>query len=118
MHRAIQNKRLGILTSIIVFLHDNARSAYSCLLLSSAEAFQLGIVLHPPYNPDLASSDYYMFTYLKKGLESQCFNNNQLMEGVKTWLISHAAGFFDTSIQILIPRYNRGLNSGNDYIEK
>jgi hypothetical protein len=47
------------------------------------------------------------------------FNNNeQLMEGIKTWLTSMAADFFDTGIQKLIPRYDKSLNSGGDYIEK
>jgi hypothetical protein len=35
---------------------------------------------------------------------SQLFNNNgELMEGVKMWLSSMAAEFFDTGIQKLIP---------------
>jgi histone-lysine N-methyltransferase SETMAR len=59
---------------------------------------------HPPYSPDLAPNDYYLFTYLKNWLGSQRFNNNEeLMEGVKTWLSSQAADFFDTGIQKLIP---------------
>jgi hypothetical protein len=40
------------------------------------------------------------------------------MEGVKTWLSSMAADFFDTGIQKLIPRYDKCLNSGGDYVEK
>jgi hypothetical protein len=60
---------------------------------------------YPPYNPDLASSDYCLFTYLKNWLRSQRFNNNEeLMEAVKTWLSSQAADFFGTGIQKLICR--------------
>jgi hypothetical protein len=40
------------------------------------------------------------------------------MEGVKTWLSWMAAEFFDRGIQKLIPRYNKCLNSGGDYVEK
>jgi hypothetical protein len=73
---------------------------------------------HPPYSPDLAPSDYHLFTYLKNWLRSQRFNNyEELMEGVKTWLSSQAADFFDTGIQKLIPRY-KFLTSGGDYLEK
>jgi hypothetical protein len=47
------------------------------------------------------------------------FNNNvDVLECVKTWLSSMAADFFDTGIQKLIPRYDRGLYSGSDYVEK
>jgi hypothetical protein len=39
------------------------------------------------------------------------------MEGVKPWLSSQAADFFDTGIQKLIHRY-KCLNSSGDYVEK
>jgi hypothetical protein len=73
---------------------------------------------HTPYSPDLAPSDYHLFTYMKNWLGSQNFNNNEeLMEGVKTWLSSQAADFFDRGIEKCIPRY-RCLSSGGDYVEK
>jgi hypothetical protein len=71
---------------------------------------------HPPYSPDLAPSDYHLFThtYLKNWLGSQYFDNNEeLMEDVKTWLSRHAADFFDPGIQKLTPRY-KCLNSGGE----
>jgi hypothetical protein len=46
---------------------------------SFAGAFQLGAVDYPPYSPDLALSDFHLFTYLKN------FNNiEELLEGIKT----------------------------------
>jgi hypothetical protein len=73
---------------------------------------------HPPYGPDLAATKYQLFTYLKNWLRSQCFNNNEeLMEGVKTWLSSQVAVFFLTGIPKLIPRYDKYLNFCSDYNE-
>jgi hypothetical protein len=47
------------------------------------------------------------------------FNNNEeFMEGVKTWLSSMATDFFDTGVQKLVPQYNKCLNSSCDYVEK
>jgi hypothetical protein len=40
------------------------------------------------------------------------------MEGVKTWLSSQGAEFFDTVLQKLISQYDKCLISGDDYIEK
>jgi hypothetical protein len=34
------------------------------------------------------------------------------------WISSYASDFSDTGIQKLIPRYDKCLNSGGDYIEK
>jgi hypothetical protein len=58
---------------------------------------------NPPYSPDLALSNYHLFTYLKKWLGSQGFSNNGVMEGVKTGLSLQVADFFDTGIQKFIP---------------
>jgi hypothetical protein len=77
---------------------------------------------HPPYSSDFAPSDYHLFThtYMKSWLRSQRFNNNEvLMEDIiKTWLSSQAADFSDTGVQKRIPRYDKCLNSGGDYVEK
>jgi hypothetical protein len=78
------------------------------------EHFNWKLFDHRPYSPDLAPSDYH----LKNWLGSQRFNNNEFMEGVKMWLSSMVADFFDRGIQKLIPRYNKCLNLGDDYVEK
>jgi hypothetical protein len=82
------------------------------------EHFNWELFDNSPYSPYLASSDYHLFAYLKNWLGSQRFTNNELMEGVKTWLSSQVADFFDTGIQILICLYDQCLNSGGDYVEK
>jgi hypothetical protein len=81
------------------------------------EHFNWELFDHPLYSPDLAPSDYHLFTYVKNWLRSQRFNNNEeLMEGVQTWLSSQAADVFDAGIQKRIPRH-RYLNSCGDYVE-
>jgi histone-lysine N-methyltransferase SETMAR len=74
--------------------------------LLALEHFNWELFDHPHYSPNLAPSDYGLFTYLKNWLRLQCFSSNEeLVEGVKTWLSSQAANVFDTGIQKLIPRY-------------
>jgi histone-lysine N-methyltransferase SETMAR len=92
-----------MLTSGVVLLHDNARPHTAAHSRALPEHFNGGLFDHPLYSSDLARSDYHLFTYLKTCLGSQCFNNNELMEGVKTWLSSQAADIFDTGIQNLFP---------------
>jgi histone-lysine N-methyltransferase SETMAR len=90
-----------------------------CIQLLALQHFNWELFDHPPYSPDLAPNNYNLFTYLKNCLGSQHFNNNEeFMEGVKTWLSSKTADFFDTGIQKLIPQYDKCLNSGTDYVEK
>jgi hypothetical protein len=83
------------------------------------EHFSWVLFHHPPYSPDLTLSINHLFTYLKNWLGSQCFNSNEeLMEGVKTWLSSQAADVFDTGKQKLIPRCDSSLSFGGGYVEK
>jgi hypothetical protein len=47
------------------------------------ERFNWELFDHPPYSPDLAPSDFDLFTYLKNWLRSWPFNSNEeLVEGV------------------------------------
>jgi transposase len=75
-----------------IVLHDNARPHTAARTRALLEHFNWELFDHPPYSPDLAPSDYHLFTYVKSWLRSQRFNNiDESMEGVKTWLISQAA---------------------------
>jgi hypothetical protein len=98
-----------------VLLHDNARLYTAACVRALQEHFNWELFNHPPYSPDLTPSYYHLFTYLKNWLGSERFNNNEeLMEGVKTWLSPQVAGFFDTGIPKLIPQYDKCMNSGGD----
>ena len=119
LRRAIQNKRRGMLSAGIVFLHDNARPHMARRTASLLQEFSWEVFNHPPYSPDLAPSDFHLFLHLKKFLSGERFENDREAEMVVTqWFQSQAADFYDTGIQKLVPRYDKCLNSGGDYVEK
>jgi histone-lysine N-methyltransferase SETMAR len=51
-----------------VLLHDNACLHTAACIRALLEHFNWEMSDHPPYSPDLASSDYHLFTYLKNWL--------------------------------------------------
>jgi hypothetical protein len=107
LRKAILNVRCGLLTFGVVLLYDNARPHTALRSQTLPKYLNCEVFDYPPYCPDLAPSDYRLFTCLKNCLGSQCFNNNEeLMKGFKILLSSQAEDFFDTHIQKLIPRYN------------
>jgi hypothetical protein len=91
-----------MLTSGVVFLHDNACLDTAACTQALLEYFSWESD-HHPNNPDLAPTNYHLSVYLKNWLGSHCFSNNELMEGVKTWLSSQAAVFYYKGIQKLVP---------------
>jgi hypothetical protein len=73
LHRAILNKRHGMPTSGVVFLHDDVlphmnTAAHTQALL---EHFNWELLDHLCHSPDLALSDYHLFTYLKNSMALQ-----------------------------------------------
>jgi transposase len=92
-----------MLTPGELLVHDNAHPHTAAPTRALLQHFNWEFFDYPPYSPDLAPSNYHLFTYLKNWLRSQRFNNDgELMEGVKTWISSQTADLFDTGIQKLI----------------
>ena len=120
LRRAIQNKRRRMLTTGVVLLHDNARPHTARCIAAVLTEFGWELFHHPPYNPDLAPSDFHVFLHLKKFLSSgeRFGNDEELKTSVTRWFHSQAAEFYDRGIQKLIPRYNKCLNSDGGYVEK
>ncbi|KAJ4445240.1 hypothetical protein ANN_07041 [Periplaneta americana] len=120
LRRAIQNKRRGMLTAVVVLLHDNARPHTARRTAAVLTEFGWALFHHPPYSPDLAPSDFHVFLHLKKFLSSgeRFGNDEELKTSVTRWFHSQAAQFYDRGIQKLIPRYDKCLNSDGGYVEK
>jgi histone-lysine N-methyltransferase SETMAR len=57
-----------MLISSIVLLHGNVHLHTAAHTRALLEHFNWELFDHPPYSPDLARSDYHLFTYLKNWL--------------------------------------------------
>jgi histone-lysine N-methyltransferase SETMAR len=55
---------------------------------------------HPPYNPDLAPSDFHVILYLKTFPGGWRFHDdNKIKEAINTWFALQAASFYDAGTQ-------------------
>ena len=84
-------------------LHDNAPVHMVALADSAVKECGFEEIQHPPYSPDLAPSDYYLFSKLKKDLRGKKFYDD---EQVKTAVMEHFADkepeYFLKGIELLI----------------
>ncbi|KAJ4433931.1 hypothetical protein ANN_16250 [Periplaneta americana] len=111
LRRAIQNKRRGMLSREVVLLHDNARPHTAASTRELLDQFDWEIFDHPPYSPDLAPSDFHLFTKLKDFLGGTRFGSDEeLKKTVNTWLNELAAEEYHTGILKLVNRYDKCLN--------
>jgi transposase len=49
----------------VYFLQDNARPHTAALTMATLLKLKWDVLLHPPYSPDLAPSDYHLFGPMK-----------------------------------------------------
>jgi histone-lysine N-methyltransferase SETMAR len=73
---------------------------------------------HPPYSPDLAPSDFYLFLKMKEHLAGKRFTDDEdLQHAVVDWLNSQVAAWYEEGISKLVSRH-KCLNVQGDYVEK
>ena len=87
---AIAEKRPEYATrhEAIIFHHDNARPHVTIPVKNYLENSGWEVLLHPPYSPDLAPSDYHLFRSMQNALTGIRFTSEQ---GIKIWLDSFLA---------------------------
>jgi len=94
----LKEKRLAKFIKWVLFLHDNA-PAHRALATQKKVAY-LGFQCldHTPYSPDLATSDYHLFSGLKKKKQLQGRHSSsdaEVIAAVETWLDGQPSDFFE-----------------------
>ncbi|KAJ4431856.1 hypothetical protein ANN_20462 [Periplaneta americana] len=103
----------------IVLLHDNVRPHTAAATRGLLEQIRRELFDHPLYSPDLASSDFHLFTKLKEFLDGKRFgSDDELRNAMNNWHKGLAADDYNTGILKLEDRYDKCLNNGGDYVEK
>ncbi|KAG5305532.1 SETMR methyltransferase, partial [Acromyrmex insinuator] len=64
----------------IVFHHDNARSHTSLMTRQKLRELGWEVLMHPPYSPDLAPSDYHLFRSLQNSLDEKTLADERAAE--------------------------------------
>jgi hypothetical protein len=83
------------------------------------ETFKWGALDHPPYTPEHAPSDFHLFLHVNKHLARKKFDDDdKVQEEITTWFKVQAEDFYDSGIQKLVPRLNKCLDNGGEYVEK
>jgi len=73
----LQRPKMGLRGMKLHF--DNARPHSSATTLAKIDELKLTKLPHPPYSPDLAPSDFYLFGYLKSKLAGSTFPDTRTL---------------------------------------
>jgi len=69
----LKEKRRGMVTKGVLFLHDKAPAHRALATQKKLAHLDFQCLDHPPYSPELAPSDYYLFPGLKKQSKGRHF---------------------------------------------
>ena len=80
---------------------------------------QLGwkVLIHPPYSPDLAPTDYRLFNSLSNFLRGKQYDNaDEVDADLKEFLASKPKSFYKSGIEKLFTRWKQVVDKEGDYI--
>lgn len=115
----IREKRPGLSKKKIFFHHDNAPAHTSKVSMEKIKKLHFELVPHPPYSPDLAPSDFFLFKNLKKFLAGQRFlSNSEVITSVAGYFADLDKFAYKNGIKDFEKRLIKCIQLVGDYVEK
>jgi len=114
----IYRVRPGLQMHNVLFHHGNAPSHRSAKTRKVIRSFGWTTLPHPLYSPDLAPSDYHVFSPLKaelRGIYHQ--DDDDPKRAVTTWLQNQPERFYLSGILDLRQRWNTAITRQGEFIE-
>ncbi|KOC59561.1 Histone-lysine N-methyltransferase SETMAR [Habropoda laboriosa] len=108
-HRNLVNRRKMIL------LHDNARLHIVKIIQKKILQLEWSVLLHPPYSPDFAPSDYNLFRSLQNTLQGKKLNNDEEVKTfIQNFFQSKDKNFYSNGIKQLPLKWEAVINNNGD----
>ena len=119
LREEVKKKRRGKISKGVLLLQDNAPPHAAQVSVATARDCGFELLPHPPYSPDLAPSDFYLFPLLKESLRGKVFENDSaVIDAVESFLNEQDVDFYSTGISKLEHRWSKCLERKGDYVEK
>ena len=102
----------------VILQHDNARPDIAKPVKTYLETLKGEVLPHPPYFPDIAPSDYYLFRSMSRGLADQQFRSYEdIKKWFDSWIASKDEHFFRNGIRALPERWAKVVANDGQYFE-
>ena len=115
----IGEKRLQMKKKKVLFHQDNAPCHKSLATMAKLNELSFELLPHPPYSPDLAPSDYYLFADLKKMLQGKRFySNEEVITETNAYFEAKDKSFYKKGIEMLEKRWTDCVAFEGDYVDE
>ncbi|EFN83228.1 Histone-lysine N-methyltransferase SETMAR, partial [Harpegnathos saltator] len=95
----------------VILQHDNAPCHRTSIVQDTIKTLKWDLPPHPPYSPDLASSDYHFIPIIRSmahGLAGQHLANFEKVQNwLDEWFRSKDASFYRRGIHVLPERWQK-----------
>ena len=119
LREAVLQKRRGKISRHVLLLQDNAPAHTAKLSKDAAAECGFQLLPHPPYSPDLAPSDYFLFPKLKSDMKGRRFqDDDDVIAAVDGWFESKEKDFYRNGLVMLQSRCQKCIEVQGDYVEK
>ncbi|XP_023230347.1 histone-lysine N-methyltransferase SETMAR-like [Centruroides sculpturatus] len=117
LKRAIDQKRPELANRKgIVFHQDNARPHVSLATRQKLLQLDWDVLVHPPYSPDLAPSDYHLFRSLQNSLDGKNFTSlEDLKNHLDQFFSQKSQKFYEHGIMQLPERWRKVIEQNGTY---
>ena len=122
LHRlkdAVEKKRPELASSGWLLHHDNASSHTAGIVGTHLKINGINLLSHPPYSPDMAPCDFWLFFRTKKPMKGKRFSNlDEIKENTAAALNSIPTEEFSNCILVKWEkRWKRCVHSSGEYFE-
>ena len=98
--------------------HDNAPAHCGRRVQDFLHRTCTRVLIHPPYSPDLAPSDYWLFDRIKRNMRGEIFSTLQeVQQWVETILGTIPPREFNATMCHLTGRWQKCVAAQGDYFE-
>ena len=99
----------------VLFHQDNAPAHKSVVAMAAVRDCGFELVDHPPYSPDLAPSDYFLFPNMNKHLAGKQYRtDDEVISAVEEFFKDQDESFYTTRIQALQHRWKKCVDRRGD----
>ena len=114
----IAEKRPHLKKKKVLFHQDNAPCHKSMKTMAKLNELGYELLPYPPYSPDLAPRDYFLFADLKRMLAGKKFKDNDgVIAETEAYFAEKTKEYYKSGIEKLEDRCNRCIALEGNYVE-
>lgn len=115
----LMKKRPHLAKKKVLFHQDNAPAHSSAVATSKLVELGYELLPHPPYSPDLAPCDFFLFPNMKKWLAGQRFSSNEeVIAATEAYFAGFDKKYFLDGLKRLEHRWKKSVELKGEYVEK